>query len=159
MFIWKNAKLGILKIWSCSWKLSLQIQIGLKLFYFVQTSATWRLEGKCKMIIYDVWSSTLHYDPGTFPTLFMDLWEYRQMLDYNQSCPILPCPEHYTLYYISSVIISAEWKAVGRYILTNICQHPFLMNLHIDLSNNLMRVSRHYIMKMVRFNCFHWVCV
>ena len=136
MFIWKNAKLGILKIWSCSWKLSLQIQIGLKLFYFVQTSATWRLEGKCKMIIYDVWSSTLHYDPGTFPTLFMDLWEYRQMLDYNQSCPILPCPEHYTLYYISSVIISAEWKAVGRYILTNICQHPFLMNLHIDLSNN-----------------------
>ena len=96
MFIWKNAKLGILKIWSCSWKLSLQIQIGLKLFYFVQTSATWRLEGKCKMIIYDVWSSTLHYDPGTFPTLFMDLWEYRQMLDYNQSCPILPCPEHYS---------------------------------------------------------------
>ena len=38
--------------------------------------------------------------------------------------------------HISSVIISAECKAVGRYILTNICQHPFLMNLHIDLSNN-----------------------
>ena len=96
------------------------------------------------MIIYDVWSSTLHYDPGTFPTLFMDLWEYRQMLDYHQSCPILPCPEHYT-HITSSVILLMQnvklyWQIhINKYLSTSIFNQFISNNFNIVFLFNTKR--------------------